>query len=124
MNWSMEKTAVRFRTATEQWRPACDQATLSFEWGSGIDAILYVLKGGIPWRQLPTNYPPWKTVYHVFRGWTLDTTWAVLNDALRVCVRRDDRRHDQPTAAILDSQSLKSDGHGGEVGYDAGKRIK
>jgi putative transposase len=89
-----------------------------------INAILYVLKGGIPWRQMPTTYPRWKTVYHVFRAWSLDKTWAALNDALRICVRIGEQRHEQPTAAILDSQSVKSDGHGGEVGYDAGKRIK
>lgn len=89
-----------------------------------INAILYVLKGGIPWRLLPSSFPPWQTVYHVFRAWARDHTWAALNDALRICVRRDQGRHDQPTAAILDSQSVKSDGHGGAVGYDAGKRIK
>src|SRR5258707_12374223 len=89
-----------------------------------INAILYVLKGGIPWRQMPTTYPRWKTVYHVFRAWSLDKTWAALNDALRICVRIGEQRQEQPTAAILDSQSGKSDGHGGEVGYDPGKRIK
>jgi len=89
-----------------------------------INAILYVLKGGIAWRLLPKTYPPCKTVYHIFRAWTLDKTWAALNDALRICVRLDAGREKQPTAAILDSQSVKSDGHGGEVGYDAGKRIK
>lgn len=88
-----------------------------------INAILYVLKGGIPWRLLPKNFPPWKTVYHVFRAWSLGQTWAALNDALRVCVRRAEGRHEQPGAAILDSQSVKSDGHGGQVGYDAGKKI-
>ncbi len=89
-----------------------------------LNAILYVLKGGIPWRLLPKTYPPWKTIYHIFRAWSLDKTWAALNDALRICVRADQRRREQPTAAILDSQSVKSDGHGGQVGYDAGKRIK
>lgn len=47
-----------------------------------INAILYVLKGGIPWRLLPSSFPPCKTVYHVFRAWTRDQTWAALNDAL------------------------------------------
>ena len=89
-----------------------------------INAILYVLKGGIPWRLLPKCYPPWQTIYHIFRAWSLDNTWAALNDALRICVRAEQCRREQPTAAILDSQSVKSDGHGGEVGYDAGKRIK
>jgi transposase len=89
-----------------------------------LNAILYVLKGGIAWRLLPQNFPPWKTIYHVFRAWSLDGTWAALNDALRVGVRADEGRDAQPSAAILDSQSVKSDGHGGAVGYDAGKKIK
>ncbi|MEO6034302.1 MAG: IS5 family transposase [Verrucomicrobiota bacterium] len=89
-----------------------------------LNAILSVVKGGIPWRLLPTTYPSWKTVPHIFRAWALDKTWAALNDALRICVRLEEERSAQPTAAILDSQSVKSDGHGGEVGYDAGKRIK
>jgi putative transposase len=89
-----------------------------------LDAILYVLKGGIPWRLLPWNFPPWKTVYHVFRAWSRDGTWAALHDALRVCVRAGEGRAAQPGAAIVDSQSVKSDGHGGPVGYDAGKKIK
>lgn len=89
-----------------------------------INAILYVLKGGIPWRLLPQNFPPWQTVYDIFRAWSLDCTWAALHDALRLCVRADEGRHPQPSAAILDSQSVKSDGHGGAVGYDAAKQIK
>jgi transposase len=89
-----------------------------------LNAILYVLKGGIPWRLLPQNFPPWQTVYDVFHAWSRDDTCASLNDALRVCVRVDEDRDRQPSAAILDSQSVKSDGHGGAVGYDAGKKIK
>jgi putative transposase len=89
-----------------------------------LNAILYVLKGGIPWRLLPKTFPPWQTVYHVFRAWIRDHTWAALHDALRVCLRRAEGRHHQPSAAILDSQSVKSDGHGGAVGFDAGKQIK
>jgi putative transposase len=89
-----------------------------------VNAILYILKGGIAWRLLPKNFPPWQTVYDVFRAWSLDRTWAAINDALRLCTRTDHGRHAQPSAAILDSQSVKSDGHGGTVGYDAGKKIK
>ena len=89
-----------------------------------LDAILYMLKGGIPWRLLPHSFPPWKTVHHVFRAWSRDGTWAALHDTLRECVRADAGRVAQPSAAILDSQSVKSDGHGGAVGYDAAKKIK
>src|SRR5262244_3876102 len=97
-------------------RPPTDRRTV-------INAILYVLKGGIGWRLLPKSYPPWQTVYHIFRAWCLDNTWAALNDALRICVRGGQQRNVQPSAAIVDSQSVKSDGHGGEVGFDAGKKI-
>jgi putative transposase len=48
-----------------------------------INAILYLLKAGAAWRPLPKNFPPWKTVYHIFHAWSLDGTWAALNDALR-----------------------------------------
>ena len=89
-----------------------------------FDAILYVVKGGIPWRYLPSDFPPWKTVYHVFRQWTLNNQWAALNDALRTLARKTQGKHSQPTAAVLDSQSVKSAGHGGDVGYDAAKHIK
>jgi putative transposase len=63
-------------------------------------------------------------VYHVFRQWVNNHLWAALNDALRVLVRKTHGKRSRPTAAILDSQSVKSAGHGGPVGYDAGKRIK
>src|SRR5690606_7016895 len=89
-----------------------------------INAILYIVKGGIQWRLLPTNFPPWKTVYHIFRKWTLNHTWGAINHCLRTQVRKRAGNRPRPTAAILDSQSVKSDPHRGKVGYDAGKRIK
>lgn len=89
-----------------------------------INAILYVLKGGIQWRLLPSSFPPWKTVHHIFRKWTRDGIWEALNARLRAHVRKAHGKRPQPTAAILDSQSVKSDPHGGPVGYDAAKKIK
>ena len=89
-----------------------------------LDAILYIVKGGIPWRLLPLGFPPWKTVHSIFRKWTLDHTWEDLNDRLRALVRAQQGKRCRPTAAVLDSQSVKSDGHGGTVGYDAAKKIK
>jgi putative transposase len=89
-----------------------------------IDAILYMVKSGAQWRLLPADFPSWKTVYHVFRQWKLNKTWEALNDRLRALVREQAGKRSRPTAAILDSQSVKSDCHGGKVGYDAGKKIK
>lgn len=98
-------------------RPATDRRRI-------IDALLYIAKGGIPWRLLPKSFPPWQTVYHVFRQWTKNNTWEALNDRLRALVRKASGKRSRPTAAILDSQSVKSDPHGGAVGYDAAKKIK
>jgi len=89
-----------------------------------VNAILYVVKGGVQWRLLPIHFPPWQTVYHIFRKWTLDHTWESINAKLRGKVRKAQGKRTRPTAAILDSQSVKSDPHGGAVGYDAAKRIK
>jgi transposase len=89
-----------------------------------IDAILYLVKSGAQWRLLPSDFPRWKTVYHVFRQWKRDKTWEAINDRLRARVRQQEGKRSRPTAAILDSQSVKSDCHGGKVGYDAGKKIK
>ena len=89
-----------------------------------INAILYVVKGGIQWRLLPADFPPCKTVFHIFRKWTVDKVWEALNAQLRAHARAQAGKRSRPTAAILDSQSVKSDGHGGTVGYDAAKQIK
>lgn len=72
------------------------------------NAIFYVTRGGIPWRYLPTDFPPWKTVYHYFRLWRLDGTWEQANAAFREQVRVRQGRAPTPSAAVLDSQSAKT----------------
>src|SRR5213592_2536231 len=73
-----------------------------------INAILYVDRNGVVWRALPHDFPPWQTVYHYFRTWRKDGTWAAIHTALRERVRAADGRDPTPSAAILDRQSVKT----------------
>jgi len=98
-------------------RPPTDRRTV-------LNAILYQVKGGAPWRFLPASFPPRQTVYHIFRQWALNGTWERINGCLRALVRAAHGKRSRPTATILDSPSVKSDAHGGVVGYDAAKQIK
>lgn len=88
-----------------------------------VNAILYVLKTGCQWRQLPREFPAWATVYYYFYRWTKDGTWERLNHTLRSRLRQRGGRHKHPTGACLDSQSVKCTAVPGVRGYDAGKQI-
>jgi putative transposase len=89
-----------------------------------LNAILYVIVGGIQWRMLPKEFPNWQSVYYYFRLWRRDGTWRRLHDTLRARLRRQAGRHKHPTAGCLDSQSVKTTSVPGERGYDAAKNVK
>ena len=73
-----------------------------------VEAILYVDRTGCAWRYLPADFPPWRTVYGYFAAWRDDGTLARLHDALRAQVRAAAGRNAEPTAAIIDSQSVRA----------------
>jgi putative transposase len=93
-------------------------------WRTILNGIFYILQSGCSWRMLPSDLPPWQTVYHYFRLWRKEGLWERLNQALREKVRR--QRHQkkpQPSASILDSQSIKTSEGGLACGFDAGKKV-
>jgi transposase len=90
-----------------------------------LDAVFYLVAEGIRWRALPKDFPPWQTVYGFFTRWRDDGTWQRVHDALRDQVRLLEGREPLPTAAVIDSQSVKAAETVGAArrGFDGGKKI-
>jgi transposase len=127
------RCAARYQTdlTDGEWRlleplvPASLAAGRPRKWAMReiVNAIFYVLRGGIAWRLLPLDFPPWQTVYGWFASFRDGCVFERMNHALVIADRERAGRQASPTAAIIDSQSVKTTESGGPRGYDAGKKI-
>ena len=87
-----------------------------------MNAIRYRTRTGTAWRLLPHDFPPWSTVFKCYQRWTKNGVLDAIHDRLRQLVRTAAGRRPEPTAAIIDSQSVKCTDVGGPKGFDAGKK--
>jgi transposase len=89
-----------------------------------VDAMLYVVKTGCQWRQMPANFPPWETVYQQFRMWRDGGAWERVTQSLREQGRKAKGRNATPTVAIIDSQSAKTALKGGSADTTRARKSK
>jgi len=87
-----------------------------------VNGIFYVLRSGCSWRMLPKDFPPWPTVYHYYRCWRMAGAWERIHTVLREKTRQQAHKEKTPSAAILDSQSVRTSAKGGRAAMTGARK--
>ena len=89
-----------------------------------LNAVFYLIHSGCQWRELPHDFPPWASVYYYFRKWKKDETWILIHQVIHQDLRQAQGKNAEPSAAMIDSQSVKTSQMAETRGFDGNKKIK
>jgi transposase len=126
----IERSAYGSDLTDEEWdviselvpRPKLGGRPAKYSRREVVNAIFYVARSGCAWRLMPHDLPSWRVAYHYFREWRDDGTWKAIHEKLRGNVREAAGREREPSAAVIDSQSVKTTEKGGSTGMTRARR--